>query len=654
MEQKLPLRRLPVIPGKVAAVILVAALVITGAGLYRYRMATTETVSPYTTATPSTSTITDAVTGTGPIAAANAVPLNFKSSGKVAEIDVAVGDKVKAGQVLAKMDTSDLTVSLNQAQAGLANAQAGYNKLAQGPLPTDIAVAQATVNSASNQLANARKNLAAVQAQIDANVTSDKTAVQNAQQALADAQRTQGALPAVITQQIATAKNNLYSAQLTRDSTCGRGTGASCDAANATVNAQQSSLDQANATANQQTVQQQAAVDAAQSSLNTANAALQNDQAKNQASLVSAQTQVQTAQDSLASAQASLAKANASATQPDLDAAQAQIATQKASVQLAQNNLDATTLTSPFDGTVTAISGAVGQWLSGGATSGSAASSATGASTTANSSFIAITQLSGLQVTSQINEADVARVQVGQPVTFTVDAFPNRTFTGKVAIIQPLGQTVQNVVSYTVTSAIDPTNVTLLPGMTASESIIINQARNAIGVPLAALTYARGQLAGQAGRAQASGQASGQPRGSGGAFASGQPRASGGAFASGGAQGAQASGAPAGAGQGQRAQGQGGQGQGSAAANRGQFEQPGGAGVLYVLKAGKPTPVQVEFGISDGRVVQVLSGITAEDQIVTGGGTSTARTSTSSASPKPGAGPGGIPGLGGGPVRIGG
>ena len=648
MEQKLPLRRLPVIPGKVAAIILVAAVVIIGVGLYRYRLVTTELVAPYTTVKPSTSTITDAVTGTGPIAASNAVPLNFKSSGKISEIDVNVGDTVKAGQVLAKMDTSDLAIQLSQAQAGLASVQDAYNKLAQGPLATDIAVAQAAVNSASNQLTNARKNLVAAQTQIDANVSSDKTAIQNAQQALADAQRTQGALPAVITQQIAAAKNSLYSAQLTRDSTCSRG-GGSCDAANATVNASQSSLDQANAAANQQTVQQQATVNSTQSALNSATAALQNDQAKNQSSLVSAQTQVQTAQDSLSSAQANLAKAAAPSTQPDLDAAQAQIATQQAAVQLAQNNFDAAVLTSPFDGTVTALSGAVGQWLSGGATSGSAASSATGASTTASSSFISITQLTGLQVTSQVNEADVARVQVGQAVTFTVDAFPNRIFTGKVAIIQPLGQTLQNVVSYTVTSAIDPTTVTLLPGMTASESIIINQARNAIGVPLAALTYARGQ-----GASQARTQASSQPSGAGSAFASGAPRGSGGGFASGqprgqgSAQGAQASGAPTAAGQGSQQAGQGG------AAPSPQFEQPGGPGVLYILQAGKLTPIQVAFGISDGRIVQVLSGLTADEQVVTGGGgTGAARSSTASASPKPGGPGGGIPGLGGG-IRLGG
>jgi len=85
-------------------------------------------------------------------------------------------------------------------------------------------------------------------------------------------------------------------------------------------------------------------------------------------------------------------------------------------------------------------------------------------------------------VTAQVNESDIGRVQIGQPINFTVDAYPNQTFSGKVAILQPLGQNVQNVVSYTVTSTIDQTNVQLLPGMTATVNIIINQVRDAIEV----------------------------------------------------------------------------------------------------------------------------------------------------------------------------
>ena len=649
MEQKLPFpRRLPAISGKLVIGVVIVALVAGGAFVYRDRTSGSGATLPYSTAPVQTGNVVNTVTSTGPISASSAVPLNFKSSGKVTAIDVKVGDAVKVGEVLAQMDTSDLTAQLNQAKAGVANAQAAYDKLAQGPLPTDIAVAQAGVTAADNALANAKKNLATAQAQIAASQASDQVAVQNAQQALADAQKTQAALPAVITQQIAQAKNSLYSAQLTRDATCGHGTGSACDAANATVNAQQSAVDQANASAQQQMAQQQASVDSAQSALNTANASLKNDQAKNQASLVTAQGSVSSAQDGVTTAQANLAKAEAPSTQADLDAAKAQIASQQAAVTLAQNNLNAATLTSPVDGTVTALNGAVGQWLSGGATSGSAVGAASGAGASSSSSstssdFIDITQLSGLQVTSQVNEADIATVKVGQPVTFTVDAYPGRTFTGKVAIIQPLGQNVQNVVSYTVTSSVNSTNASLLPGMTASVNIITAQAQNVLEVPVAALTYARTQLASQLAQRATSG----------GGAAAGQARASGSANASASAAPAAASAgaAPRAAGAAQAGARPGGAARfaaGAAGAGAVRFEQPGGPGVLYVLKNGQPSPARVQFGISDGRFVQVTSGLSQGEQIVTGGGPQ-----ASAVPAAQGAGRGGPP-RGGGPVFIGG
>ena len=678
MENRLPLPRpLPAITGKLTAGILAAALVVSGVAVYRYRAASSAAAGSYTTARIQRGTITDAVTGTGPIAASQAVPLNFKNSGKVSEIDVNVGDKVKAGQVLAKLDDSDLKTQLQQAQANLANSQAAYNKLTQGALPTDVAAAQAAIDSANSQLASAQKGLAAaqniatkdtaaaqqaladaqknlqsVQSQIDASTASDKVAVANAQKALGDAQNTAQTLPAVIAQQIEQAKDKLYADQVADDAAVGRGS-MTTQARQAALDADQASLDQTNASAVQQLAQSKQTVNQAQATLNTAQSTLQNDLAKFQGQLVTAQTSFNQAQSNLASTQAKDTQSIQSAqsqvdsasssvqtaqaaynqkvappTQADTDAAQAQVAAQQANVQLAQNNLDAAVLKAPTDGTVTAIAGAVGQWLSGGALNGSAATSASGASASSSSAsnssnFISLTSLSGLQVTAQVNESDIGRVQIGQPITFTVDAFPNQTFNGKVAIIQPLGQNVQNVVSYTVTSTIDQTNAQLLPGMTATVNIIINQVRDALEAPMSALTFARAQATQQfAGRGQG-GNAAAKPSGQGGANASAKP--------SGQAGGAQAN--PGGQGQGGAQARPGGQGQGvgGGQARGASFEQPGGPGVLYLLKDGKPVATRVQFGPSDGRLVQVLSGVNEGDVVVTGGGSPAAATSAGQA-----------------------
>jgi len=663
MENRLPLPRpLPAITGKLAGGILAAALVVSGVAVYRYRAASAAGASAYTTTRVQRGAITDAVTGTGPIAASQAVPLNFKNSGKVSEIDVNVGDKVKAGRVLAKLDDSDLRAQLQQAQANLANAQSNLNKLTQGAAPADVAAAQASVDAASKALAtagdvaakdlataqqsaaDAAKNLQTVQAQIDAGTAADRVAVANAQQALADAQKTAQTLPAVIAQQIEQAKDKLFADQVADDAAVGRGA-MTKEARQAALDADQAAIDQANASAQQQLAQSRQTVNQAQATLNTAQATLQNDVAKFQNQLVSAQTQLNTAKSNLAStqskgnqsvqsaasslqtSQASYNQKVAPPTPADLDAANAQVAAQQAAVQLAQNNLDAAVLVAPTDGTVTTISGAVGQWLSGGATSGAAATSASGASSGSSSSssnsssFISLTSLSGLQVTAQINESDIGRIQTGQPITFTVDAFPNRTFTGKVAIIQPLGQNVSNVVSYTITSTIDQSDVQLLPGMTATVNVVINQVRDALEVPMAALTYARAQAAQQlaGNRSQAQAQTAQKPRASATSDqAEGAPAASGAAQSQAGAGAAQA---------GQAGQGQGGQ------SRAGQFEQPGGPGVLYLMKDGKPSQVRVQFGPSDGRFVQVVSGVSEGDVVITGGGPPTP---ASSAQAKPG------------------
>jgi HlyD family secretion protein len=92
-----------------------------------------------------------------------------------------------------------------------------------------------------------------------------------------------------------------------------------------------------------------------------------------------------------------------------------------------------------------------------------------------------------------MSEADIGKVQAGQKATFTVTAFPGRTFTGAVTTIVPAGTTTSNVVTYAVLVGVDPTDVQLLPGMTANVTIITEQDDNAVLVPNSAIAYAKTQ-----------------------------------------------------------------------------------------------------------------------------------------------------------------
>jgi HlyD family secretion protein len=143
----------------------------------------------YQTATVSQGTLQVAVNATGPITNPLAVPLSFKNSGTLSEIDVSVGQAVKAGQVLAREDTSDLQNQVDQAQANLAAQQANEAKVMAGATPEQIAASQAQVNAAQTTLDGSQKSLQSTQAIATATVAGSQADVNTAQVNLVSAQK---------------------------------------------------------------------------------------------------------------------------------------------------------------------------------------------------------------------------------------------------------------------------------------------------------------------------------------------------------------------------------------------------------------------------------------------------------------------------------
>jgi HlyD family secretion protein len=137
-------------------------------------------VTPTTTATVSQGSLTTNVSGSGSVAAARSVDLSFQQSSTITAVNVAVGDTVKTGQTLATIDTSDLKLALQQAQANLKSAQASYDQTKRGTATaSDLASAQAALDSAKAQFAktktgtvtdvqSAQANLVSAQAKLDA------------------------------------------------------------------------------------------------------------------------------------------------------------------------------------------------------------------------------------------------------------------------------------------------------------------------------------------------------------------------------------------------------------------------------------------------------------------------------------------------------
>jgi HlyD family secretion protein len=133
------------------------------------------------------------------------------------------------------------------------------------------------------------------------------------------------------------------------------------------------------------------------------------------------------------------------------------------------------TIYSPVDGTIISRNVDVGQTVA--------------ASMSAPTLFIIANDLTQMQIDANVSEADIGSVEEGQAVTFTVDAFPDRKFNGKVRQIRNSPTTVQNVVTYDTVIDVSNPDLKLRPGMTANASIIIAQRSDRLKIPNAALRF---------------------------------------------------------------------------------------------------------------------------------------------------------------------
>jgi HlyD family secretion protein len=181
------------------------------------------------------------------------------------------------------------------------------------------------------------------------------------------------------------------------------------------------------------------------------------------ATLEAAETALDTARADLQVAEAELANTAANVRQREAELAQARL------------DLDRTELRSPIDGVV--ISRAVDQ----GAT--------VAASLQAPILFQIAQDLSQIQILALVDEADIGAIEAGNDVTFTVDAFPDQVFAGRVEQVRIAGTTTNNVVTYTVVVRADNPRQRLLPGMTATVRIITGTRRDVLRVANEAIRF---------------------------------------------------------------------------------------------------------------------------------------------------------------------
>ncbi|MFQ5596298.1 MAG: HlyD family secretion protein [Anaerolineae bacterium] len=351
-----------------------------------------------------------ALSYTGDVRAKHQVSVTGGVPGRIQEIRVEVGDKVKAGDVIAVLDSEQLDLQVRQAEAGLAAARATLAKAEAGARPEQIKMAEAGVKVAEAALSLARRGPTETQI-------------------------------AVVEHQVAQAKNGLWAAQSARNQICGsKEKGANCDAAKAQVGVAWEGV---------QMAEQQ----------------LQG--LKEGASW----QQIQQAQAGLDAARQQLELARNPMTEEDLTAIRAQVQMAEISLEMAKRQRDEATITAPVDGIIASRTAEVGA-MAGGASLGGASLSAMAGSSAGLASLSGggggiVTIISeDVEIVFPVEAAVYTRIATGQPVKVQADAYPGLEFTGRVTHISPTADTVSR--RFNVTVAPDDSDHKLRPGMFAN------------------------------------------------------------------------------------------------------------------------------------------------------------------------------------------
>jgi len=410
-----------------ALLLLFTALLLIGCGSLDRSAEPTE--PQFETVRVERDTIASTVSATGSIEPDEQISLAFGTSGRISNVYVSIGETVAAGQLLAEIDTTDLTLALAQSRVTLEINEAQLAKLETPPKTNDIAAAQAAVQVAQAAVAAAEASLNSSQAAYGQLLASSSSAQQTVNEA-----------------NVRSAEATLKTAQQAYNQVRSRpNIGAlpqSAELERATI-AFEAAKAQAELT-NQGPDQSQIA--AALSQIAQADSGLR----QSQSSLITAQNNLQTLLDG--------------ADTNDLVIARAQVRQAQLNVVQAEKNLDNAQIIAPFDGIVTQVNVRANELSSGG-------------------SAFTLTNPNRFHMDVLVDEIDVRQLQIGQPVRISIDALPNTEVTGMVTQIATTADNVSGVIAYQVTIVPEFTDEALRAGMSATAIITTAQVNNVLLLP---------------------------------------------------------------------------------------------------------------------------------------------------------------------------
>lgn len=424
-------------------------------------------------------------TAGGQVVAQREARLALTTGGTVAEVWVEVGEAVKAGDPLLRLDTTALeraveTAAQNlviqeanlaalqapppaadvaSAEAAVARAQASLDDLLDGPNADEVAAAEADVRAAAADVGAAVARLdSAKDGASAAEIQAAEIALTQAQQAATQAAEQHSAI-------LVTEPNQFLGEEILADlESAAR---AAAVQANAQLAAAQETLDlllngDANAIAT--------------ASASVALAAAQQDAAQARLELLRlgpSDAQIKAAEASLAQAQASLDRLVRGPSAAQITMTEIQVANARIHLQRAQNSLTEATLLAPFDGRITAVHASAGE--------------------RANGVLMEMMDDHSLEVVLEVDEVDVGEIQVGQAAVVTLEAWPDEAIASQVTAIAPAATSVpgSELVTYKVYLSLSQTERLVRVGMTADASLETARREGVLLVPSAAIRVDR-------------------------------------------------------------------------------------------------------------------------------------------------------------------
>ncbi len=413
-------------------IVIIVLLAAAGGGYYYYRQTTTSaeaaSAAPLQTATVKRGSLVISASGTGSVITEHETQLGFEYSGVLAQLNVAVGDQVKEGDVLAIAQPVDSTTTV-----------------------------QSKLTSAKLSVLQAQQNLDDLNSTTTIDVTLAQTQSNLAQKQL-DLIDTQATL------------TDLVNTRATM-----HGTRCDSDTIADYQDTYDRTLDRWNRSAHLVNSQEYQQLQTAEANLNWCSSSYsQSELDAADAEITSTQASIQLMQSQIAELQAQISNLlTSSGVDPlDLAIAQAQLDNAKAELELVEQESVSSTLTAPFAGTILTINSQVGDNVG-------------------TNSFITLADLSQPYLEVLLDETDLNNVGIGYEVSVTFDALPNQTFTGHVVAINPSLTNAFSVTAIQTTVQLDTSSFSKprdLPiGLSATVEVISAQAQNVLLIPVEAL-----------------------------------------------------------------------------------------------------------------------------------------------------------------------